>query len=1395
MLDLDRQLVPGQGDLVGEDADSKGLDRGEFDLENYSEPEAQKYSTEKIMPPPSFENCCLVRLDSEPKEGPSSKQTTDFIDETGELFAPKGKLNFSALNMLDEATAVEEIILEGLHTSVSTQNRIKPKVFSPLRPNISQTTDITDCESQLEQHKSPGNLVNKLMTAVVSDSQEGDLPVQTKVSKKEESSRNIKINVPQMSLDRSEDKSPDTHLCISSSSEVCSLTNSLCPLQSVTAHKSVNINNDLVSLIDGSSDRAPLETVPLKALSVVDIGEEQYSTILNCNPRKGGGGPCNEDGRTVKKAITNAKQHVPESGSRIKKGSKEIQNSDVDLYVQGMEEIRSHLQDMLHMSRDNSLVSAVEVKSLQQIGSMPHLLSDEPVLQQHFMEHGPPVSFKPDDGVSELLENFSSFTSHVWSESGNLSGTESSLQAENQHLRVVLEKERYRRKHCEQHIQHLNAKMLEIQQQLAVAVSTDKRKDIMIEQLDKQLAKVVDGWKRKDLEKEERISQLGNEKSRVEETMIKQKQVIEGFEKELSFAVESLHKEKEHSSRIVEGLKEEMAMKEESRLHAENWLLAEQEKNKLMTKEYENIKKVYEQTEMKIQDVQNNLHHEQDEWFKKENELLQKIEEVTEHYKKILMEEKLRSEEQLDINQEVLRKLQSTQTDLKKLEIQMDADVREKESLKVEMSIMEAKHESAKSTLEADLHSQMEREITKQIADVHKRSGQAQQELQTSHQKQIQELNQSHAKDLEEHMAKMLDQMKQQNKEYRKQMQELERKLHKYRNENKELKLTKQESETKRLEILSKLQHMMQSEAVQLLGSMPDGLGYQAQDNTRSTLGSHFSNITQSETVGPDTSSPNQDISFCVTPGITSKVVWNMPVTQMKSDVQQLKLKQAETKSLDQPATDGRIQEYLHSLSQYTECLPLQIESRIGENNFSEDVRFSEFLGLCLTDGENSYSIDNEIEQTVPSYQLQPEPNSLSDKHCQQVITAVHMKPPQQHAASSRQLHSPPTKQSRNQQQSKLEEEKDEMRFEFGETQGLNTEYHNISERVEEYENRQSELQHYIQMLLNRTPGLPVESSEHDNSSPQDFTGRGADNKDKQLTGVPDGQDIQARYLSQNMTEVYRGHTKSPDEKKSLKSPRLLQNSKAKSSLKSRSHLQDLHHGINVGTQNKLIHGKKMERKMAYSTRAGQTKRTKIPNDVSLLSCVLVNSICDDGKIQAISSVLVEDHEAVTLAKGMGNGFPLAAVVTTPEIAQSMGKALHFNTFGGNPMSCAVGSSVLDVIEEDGIQQNSHEVGNFFIPGLRKILDDFEFVGDVRGKGLMIGMEMVTDKKSRNPLPAEDVAVIWEDMKNMGLLVGKGGLYGTAFRIKPPMCLTKEDAAFALSVIRRAMENFQAERC
>lgn len=168
--------------------------------------------------------------------------------------------------------------------------------------------------------------------------------------------------------------------------------------------------------------------------------------------------------------------------------------------------------------------------------------------------------------------------------------------------------------------------------------------------------------------------------------------------------------------------------------------------------------------------------------------------------------------------------------------------------------------------------------------------------------------------------------------------------------------------------------------------------------------------------------------------------------------------------------------------------------------------------------------------------------------------------------------------------------------------------------------------------------------------------------------------------------------------------------------------------------------------------------------------------------------------DIVTMAKGMGNGFPIGAVVTTPEIAAVMGKALHFNTFGGNPLSSAVGLAVLDVIEEEGCQALCAEVGTYFLEQLLTLRDRYTVVGDVRGKGLMIGVEMVTDKESRKPLPADDVGAIWEDTKNMGLLLGKGGLYGNCFRIKPPMCITKEDVDFSIAVMRTALDNFEAKR-
>ncbi|XP_023711724.1 alanine--glyoxylate aminotransferase 2, mitochondrial isoform X3 [Cryptotermes secundus] len=165
--------------------------------------------------------------------------------------------------------------------------------------------------------------------------------------------------------------------------------------------------------------------------------------------------------------------------------------------------------------------------------------------------------------------------------------------------------------------------------------------------------------------------------------------------------------------------------------------------------------------------------------------------------------------------------------------------------------------------------------------------------------------------------------------------------------------------------------------------------------------------------------------------------------------------------------------------------------------------------------------------------------------------------------------------------------------------------------------------------------------------------------------------------------------------------------------------------------------------------------------------------------------------DIVTMAKGICNGLPMAAVVTTPALAQSLKGAYYFNTFGGNPVSCAAGLTVLNVIEEEKIQENAHVVGTHLLKKLAKLRDQFECIGDVRGKGLMIGVEMVTDKETRTPLPSNHFVDIWDDCKNMGVLIGRGGLYHNVFRMTPPMCVTREDVDFAVGVFEAAIQKHQ----
>ena len=157
--------------------------------------------------------------------------------------------------------------------------------------------------------------------------------------------------------------------------------------------------------------------------------------------------------------------------------------------------------------------------------------------------------------------------------------------------------------------------------------------------------------------------------------------------------------------------------------------------------------------------------------------------------------------------------------------------------------------------------------------------------------------------------------------------------------------------------------------------------------------------------------------------------------------------------------------------------------------------------------------------------------------------------------------------------------------------------------------------------------------------------------------------------------------------------------------------------------------------------------------------------------------------DIVTLGKPIGNGHPLGAIVTTRAIAESFNTGMeYFNTYGGNPVSCAVGLAVLDVIEREGLQQHALAVGTKLKAALRTLMDSHAIVGDVRGRGLFLGLELVRDRGDRSPATEEADYVI-ERAKDHGVLLSTDGPDRNVIKIKPPLVFSEEDADRLVSVL------------
>jgi alanine-glyoxylate transaminase/(R)-3-amino-2-methylpropionate-pyruvate transaminase len=158
--------------------------------------------------------------------------------------------------------------------------------------------------------------------------------------------------------------------------------------------------------------------------------------------------------------------------------------------------------------------------------------------------------------------------------------------------------------------------------------------------------------------------------------------------------------------------------------------------------------------------------------------------------------------------------------------------------------------------------------------------------------------------------------------------------------------------------------------------------------------------------------------------------------------------------------------------------------------------------------------------------------------------------------------------------------------------------------------------------------------------------------------------------------------------------------------------------------------------------------------------------------------------DIIVMGKGIANGFPLSAVAARREIAEAMTGRKFFNTYGSNPVSCAAGRAVLRAIDEDHTMRNANERGDELKQRLLGLKERYELIGDVRGSGLMLGVELVRNRITKEPADLE-AGKVAEYAKDNGVVIGKGGIFGNILRINPPLCIEKHDIDWVADVLNQ----------
>nr|XP_060503359.1 centrobin isoform X8 [Panthera onca] len=387
-----------------------------------------------------------------------------------------------------------------------------------------------------------------------------------------------------------------------------------------------------------------------------------------------------------------------------------------------------------------------------------------------------------------------------------------------QGLRDALDSEHTRRKHCERHIQSLQTRVLELQQQLAVAVTADRKKDVMIEQLDKTLARVVEGWNRHEAERAEVLRGLQEERQAAELTRSKQQETVTHLEQSLSEAMEALSREQE-GARLQQRERETL---EEERQALTLSLELEQQRCRALQEERDEARAGQLSEHRQLETLKVALEGERQAWAEQERQLEECHRALRDDVQAQLEQEKGNTQREAQAAREAQQQLALAQSEVRRLEGELDTARRERDALQLEMSLVQARYESQRVQLESDLAVRLEQRVTERLAQAQESGLRQLASLRERHRKQLQDLSGQHQQELSAQLAQFKVEMAEREERQQQVAQDYELRLAREQARVRELQSCQRRLEERRAELVERLQAMLQAhwaEASQLLGA------------------------------------------------------------------------------------------------------------------------------------------------------------------------------------------------------------------------------------------------------------------------------------------------------------------------------------------------------------------------------------------------------------------------------------------------------------------------------------------------------------------------------------------------------------------------------------------------